>query len=141
MPIIYVTTGAWGTGTGTPNSAAQVDGNFHDVDQRVVGLTADMAEGKRIDHVEYTSNSMTFHYTDGTSDIIPLPIATLTLVGEWMNATTYTRGNMVTVHGLGIFQVNVDHTTPALPATFDPNAEDGSGNPIYTMWMPLVDTA
>lgn len=141
MPIIYVTTGAWGTGTGTPNSAAQVDGNFHDVDQRVVGLTADMAEGKRIDHVEYTTNSMTFHYTDGTSDVIPLPIATLTLVGVWMNSTTYLRGNLVTVNGIGIFQVNVDHTTPPLPATFDANAEDGSGNRLYTMWMPIVDTA
>ena len=113
MPVIYVTTGAWGTGTGTPNSAAQVDGNFHDVDQRIVGLNADMAEGKRIDHVEYTTNSMTFHYTDGTYDIIPLPIATLTLVGEWMNSTTYLRGNMVTrAWHSASFQVNVDHTTP-----------------------------
>ncbi len=140
MAIVYVTTGAWGTGTGTPNSAAQVDGNFHDVDQRVVGLTADMAEGKRIDYVEYTTNSMTFHYTDGTFDVIPLPIATLTLVGVWMNSTTYLRGNLVIVNGLGIFQVNVDHITPPLPATFDANAEDGSGNRLYTLWMPIVDT-
>src|SRR5580765_1605032 len=140
MAIVYVTTGAWGTGTGTPNSAAQVDGNFHDVDQRVVDLTAYMAEGKRIDHVEYTTNSMTFHYTDGTYDIIPLPVATLTLVGVWMNSTTYLRGNLVTVNGIGIFQVNVDHTTPPLPAPFDANAEDGSGNRLYTLWMPIIDT-
>ena len=39
---------------------------------------------------------MTFHYTDGTTDIVLLPVATLTLVGEWMNSTTYIRGNMVT---------------------------------------------
>ena len=49
MTIVYVTTGAWGAGTGTPNSAAQVDGNFYDVDQRIVDLVADLAEGKRID--------------------------------------------------------------------------------------------
>ena len=75
--IVYVTTGAWGTGTGTPNSAAQVDGNFYNLDQRVVGLVADLAEGKRIDHVDYSTNSMTFYYTDGTSQVIPLPIAEL----------------------------------------------------------------
>jgi hypothetical protein len=51
MTITYVTTGPWGAGTGTPNSAAQVDGNFYDVDQRIVALNADLAEGKRIDSV------------------------------------------------------------------------------------------
>ena len=60
MTIVYVTTGAWGAGTGTPNSAAQVDGNFFDVDQRIVALDADLAEGKRIDTVTYNSSSMTF---------------------------------------------------------------------------------
>src|SRR5580765_486576 len=136
MTIIYVTSGAWGAGTGAPNSAAQVDGNFHDVDQRIVSLNADLAEGKRIDHVTSTSNSMTFYYTDGTFQVIPLPIATLTLVGEWLPTHYYSRGNMVTVTPLGIFQVLVDHTSAA---TFDGNATDGSGNLLYQMWMPLVD--
>lgn len=139
MTIVYVTTGAWGTGSGTPNSAAQVDGNFYDVDQRVVGLVADLAEGKRIDTVTYTSNSMTFHFTDGSSQVIPLPIASLTLVGEWTNSTTYLRGNMITGRGLGIFQVRVDHTTPPPPAPFNPDATDGSSNPLYQLWMPLHD--
>lgn len=139
MTIVYVTSGAWGSGTGTPNSAAQVDGNFYNLDQRVVTLNADLAEGKRIDTVTYTSNSMTFHFTDGTSQVIPLPIAQLTFVGEWLNSTSYIRGNMVSVRGLGMFQVLQDHTTPAAPASFNPNATDGSGNPLYQLWMPLSD--
>jgi hypothetical protein len=139
MPIIYVTSGAWGAGTGTPNSAAQVDGNFFDVDQRILDLVDDVAEGKRIDTVTYTSNSMTFHFTDGTSQVIPLPIASLTFVGEWTNTTTYIRGNMISGRGLGIFQVLQDHITPSPPATFDPDAVDGSGNPLYQLWMPLLD--
>jgi hypothetical protein len=139
MTITYVTSGAWGTGTGAPNSAAQVDGNFYNLDQRVVGLVADFAEGKRIDHVTYSSNSMTFYYTDGTSQVIPLPVATLSYVGEWMNSKTYVRGNMVSYTPLGIFQVLQDHTTPPPPATFDPNAVDGSGNLLYQMFMPLRD--
>jgi hypothetical protein len=141
MTIVYVTTGAWGAGTGAPNSAAQVDGNFHDVDQRIVALNADLAEGKRIDSVSHTDNDMTFHFTDGTSQTIPLPIATITYVGQWTNSTPYTRGQMVSVRALGMFQVLVDHTTPPLPAGFDPNATDGSTdeNPLYSFWMPLYD--
>jgi hypothetical protein len=137
MTIVYVTTGAWGAGTGTPNSAAQVDGNFYDVDQRIVDLNADLAEGKRIDTVTYTANSMTFHFTDGTSQVIPLPIATLTYVGEWMNSTPYARGNLVSVKSLGMYQVLENHTTPAAPAPFNP-AATGTG-PLYQLWFPLYD--
>lgn len=138
MTIVYVTTGAWGAGTGAPNSAAQVDGNFYDVDQRIVDLVADLAEGKRIDTVTYTSNSMTFHFTDGTTQVIPLPVATLEYVGPWMNSTPYTRASLFTA-GNGFYQVLVNHTTPAIPAPFDPNAVDGSSNPLYQLWMPLHD--
>jgi len=139
MTVVYVTSGAWGSGTGTPNTAAQVDGNFYDVDQRLVALNADLDEGKRIESVTYTPNSMTFHFTDGSSQVIPLPIATITYVGQWINSTPYSRGQMVSVPGVGMFQVLVDHTTPALPAVFDANATDGSGNPLYSFWMPLYD--
>lgn len=135
MTIVYVTTGAWGAGSGAPNSAAQVDGNFYDVDQRIVGLAGDLAEGKRIDHISQTSNSMTIHYTDGSTEVIALPIAQLTLVGEWMPSYFYTRGNMVTVTPRGIYQVLQNHTSAA---TFDPNAVIG-GNPVYQLWMPLHD--
>lgn len=140
MTIFYVTTGAWGTGTGTPNSAAQVDGNFYDLDQRVVEVVADLAEGKRIDHVTYTSNSMTFHYTDGTTQVIELPVATLQYVGTWMNSTPYTTANLFTAAN-GFYQVLQDHTTPAYPAPFDPNATDDTTdhNPLYQLWMPLRD--
>src|SRR5262245_55197260 len=102
MTIVYVTTGAWGSGTGTPNSAAQVDGNFYDVDQRIVALNADLAVGKMIGSVSYTSSSMTFHFTDGTTQVIPLPVAELQYNGEWTNSTPYTRWSLVTVKGLGL---------------------------------------
>jgi hypothetical protein len=137
MTIVYVTTGAWGAGTGTPNTAPQVDGNFYDVDQRLVGLTADLAEGKRIDTVTYTSNAMTFHFTDGTSQVIPLPVATFTYVGDWVNSRPYIPGHLFTANN-GFYQVLVSHTSPPWPAPFDPNATDGT-NPLYALWMPLND--
>ena len=140
MTITYVTTGAWGAGTGTPNSAAQVDGNFYDVDQRIVALNADLAEGKRIDTVTYTANSMTFHFTDGTSQVIPLPVATFQYVGAWINSAPYAPGHLFTAAN-GFWQVLESHTTPPAPAPFDPNATDGStdNNPLYQLWMPLRD--
>jgi hypothetical protein len=140
MAIVYVTTGAWGAGTGAPNSAAQVDGNFYDVDQRIVDLNAALAEGKRIETVTYTDNSMTVHFTDGSSQTIPLPIATLRYIGAWTNNTPYLRGSMLTADG-GFYQVLEDHTTPPLPASFDPNAIDDStdGDPLYALWMPVRD--
>jgi hypothetical protein len=140
MSIVYVTTGTWGTGTNTPNSAAQVDGNFYDVDQRIVGLNADLAEGKRIDTVTYDTNSMTFHFTDGTSQIIPLPVVQLQYLGTWTNSTPYSRGQMISADN-GFYQVLVDHTTPAAPAVFDPNATDTETppNPLYQLWMPIND--
>jgi hypothetical protein len=62
-------------------------------------------------------------------------------VGEWLHSTTYIRGNMFSFRGLGIYQVLVDHTTPAPPAPFDPNATDETTdqNPLYQLWMPLRD--
>ena len=126
MTIVYVTTGAWGAGTGTPNSAAQVDGNFYDVDQRIVDLNADLAEGKRIDTVTYTSNSMTFHFTDGTTQVIPLPVAIARLCRRLDELHAVSCAATCLARGIGIYQVLEDHTTPALPAPFDPNATDGS---------------
>ena len=138
MTIVYVTTGTWGAGTGTPNSAAQVDGNFYDLDQRVVDLVGDLAVGKRIDHVTYSSNSMTFYYTDATTQVIPLPVATFQYVGPWLNSTPYVRGDLFTADN-GFYQVLKDHTTPAVPVLFDPDAVDASSNPLYALWMPLRD--
>ena len=139
MTITYVTTGAWGAGTGAPNSAAQVDGNFYDVDQRIVALNADLAEGKRIDTVTYASNSMTFHFTDATSQVIPLPVATFQYVGVWANETPYGPGHLFTAAN-GFWQVLESHTTPPYPAPFDPNATDETtdNNPLYQLWMPLT---
>src|SRR5262245_2968904 len=121
MTIFYVTTGAWGAGTGAPLSAGQVDGNFYDVDQRIADGVADVAAGKIIGSVTYTSNSMTLHYTDGTTQVIPLPVATLQYVGSWMNSTPYVIGQLFTA-GNGFYHVLENHTTPAWPAPFDPNA-------------------
>src|SRR5262245_27423070 len=96
MTIFYVTTGAWALGTGTPLSAAQVDGTFYEVDQRIEELVSAVADGTRTETVTYTYITMTFYFTDGTSQVIPLPVVQLTYVGPWMNNTLYLRGHLFT---------------------------------------------
>jgi hypothetical protein len=141
MTIVYVTTGPWGTGTGAQNSAAQIDGNFYTLAQGLAAVEADLDVGKRIDFVTYTEANMTFTYTDATTQVIPLPIAVMTYVGEWTNSTPLTRLNLFSVNGLGFYQVLQDHITPASPTEFDPNAIDDTtaGNPLYQLWFPLRD--
>jgi len=138
VTIYYVTNGGWGTGTGAPLAAAQVDGNFWDVNQRIVTLTSDLAVGKRINFVTYTNTSMTFHYTDSTTQTIPLPVMHMNYVGSWMPLTPYVIGNLFS-EGNGFYQVLENHTSAA---TFDPNATDGTTahNPLYSLWSPLYST-
>ena len=83
---------------------------------------------------------MTFHFTDGTSQVIPLPIAVMTYVGQWTNSTPYSHGQMVSVRGSRhVPGAGAITRRRRLPAPFDPNAIDGSGNPLYAFWMPLYD--
>ena len=139
MTIVYVTTGAWGAGTGTPNSAAQVDGNFYDVDQRIVDLNADLAEGKRIDTVTYTSNSMTFHFTDGTTQVIPLPVATLDICRRMderhaVYARPDGRCRQRLLSGAAKpYDASIAGTVRSQCHRWT------ASNPLYQLWMPLND--
>jgi len=83
---------------------------------------------------------MTFHFTDGTSQVIPLPVVNMEYVGPWTNSTPYRRGHLFS-SGNGYFQVLEEHTTPDAPAPFDPNATDDTtdNNPLYSLWFPLRD--
>ena len=56
----------------------------------------------------------------------------------WTNDTPYMRGHMI-IAGNGFYQVLENHTTPALPAPFDPNAATDGTNPLYQLFMPLND--
>ena len=122
-----------GCGTGTPNSAAQVDGNFYDVDQRIVDLVADLAEGKQIDTVNYTSID-DVPFTDGSSQVIPLPVATLEYVGAWTNNTPYQRGQMI-VADTAFIRCWLNHTMLVRPApsTRMPRMDRSA----RSVWMPI----
>jgi len=132
MAILYVTDGAWGTGTGAPLSAAQVDGNFHDHEQRIVALeTAGVPEANGIKDITSDGTSLTVILDDDT-ELGPfvMPTPQLRFV-QWANDTDYSAGtDFVIVDGFGVFKVLQDVHTPTVPTAFDPDATSG-GNPIY----------
>ena len=113
MAIIYRTAGAWGPGIGQNLSAAQVDGNFRHLDQRMTGLEDNPPQAVSISNVTSTGATMTVHLTDGsTIGPLVLPVAAFYVHGEWQPNTLYAL-NDVFRHGNAAYVVRVDHTSAA----------------------------
>lgn len=116
------------TGKGSPLTSLEVDGNFYDLDTRVIALE-DNPFG--LASISFTGGSITFNWSDSTSSgPFALPIAMPEAKGEWQNDTTYNRLDIVSVDGVGYFLVLQDHHTAVAPATFDP-AEETTDGLIY----------
>lgn len=126
------------TGKGSKLTKGELDGNFYDLLLRVIALEDGGAFG--VDTVEFTGNSITFHWSDSTtSGPFPLPVATFTARGLWDNDLSLVRLDVVTVPNVGTFLVQENHTTPAFPAEFDPAADNDSGDLLYLQIAEAVD--
>lgn len=66
MAITYRTTGAWGAGIGVNLSAAQVDANFYDLDQRVVELETNPEPPNGISNITVSGSQLTIYTSDLT---------------------------------------------------------------------------
>ena len=129
MAIVYRTAGAWGPGNGQNLSAAQVDGNFRHLDQRMTGLEDNPPQAVSISNVTSTGATMTVHLTDGsTIGPLVLPVAAFYVHGEWQPNTLYAL-NDVFRQGNAAYAVRVDHTSAA---TFDANRVI-SGETVYQL--------
>ncbi len=124
----------WGTGKGANLAPAEIDLNFWDLDQRVDALEANPAEPVEIASITATGTQMTVHMDDGTTHgPLTLPTAVLRYRGDWTAATVYSEIDLVFVADDGLYLVLRDHTAAA---TFDPLADDGSGNLLYQWLLP-----
>lgn len=124
MTIIYRTAGSWGVGKGSNLTAAEVDGNFNDLDTRVTEIETNPPNAISIDSIDVTGNLMTITMTDAsTLGPFVLPTARFRWVGEWQANTEYFE-NDVFFKGLSVFSVLVQHTSAA---TFDPERFDSLG--------------
>jgi hypothetical protein len=127
------------TGKGSPLTKEEVDGNFHDLLTRTITLE----DGGLFscESVDYTGTAITFNWSDDTSSgPFVLPVATFTARGVWLNDTMYMYLDVVTVVGVGTFLVQIEHTTPSLPAGFDPAAVNESDELLYLRLADAVDT-
>lgn len=137
--ISFVTTDEdrWGAGLEVPLPASEIDMNFWTLLKRVQQLEGGVT-AIGIGNIEFDpeAGTITIYLTDGTPfGPFPLPVAELRFFSEWENNVTYRAGDLISIDGLGIFKVNILHTTPASPAPFNPNAVDGEGKRLYHQVM------
>lgn len=113
MAIVYVTTGAWGTGTGVPNPAATIDGNFYDLDQRVQDLVDNPPVAAGISNIQVNGSQLMIFLSNGAEfGPFTLPVAAIQFKGEYVPTTQYFELDVVSVLGQGIFLVRIDHEGP-----------------------------
>jgi hypothetical protein len=133
--ITYRTTDGsrWGSGVGHNLTAADVDGNFWNIVQSITDLLADRPEPNNIVSITVTGSNLTVHLQDGTAiGPIPIPILAFRFLGTWSPTTAYVQLDAFKVDGVGLYFVLLNHTSAA---TFDENATDTGGNPLYYKLM------
>lgn len=134
MTIIYRTTGAWGSGKGSPLTSAEVDGNFYDLSGRVTTLETVPPEAVSIDDITQTGSDLFIHMTDGnTFGPFTIDVPVWNFRGVWVALTNYSILDVFEYNGT-VYQVIFDHTSAA---TFDPGANDGMGHNYYLVLLTL----
>lgn len=126
MAIRFVTTDAlkWGTGEGSPHTAAQADNNFWELLQRIVELETNPIEGLGIESFSLVGNQLTITMTDATTrGPFTVPVVVPAPKGEWQPLFTYQAYNFISESGRLYM---TDHAFTS-EATFDPNEEDITG--------------
>lgn len=67
MTLTYRTAGPWGAGKGSNLTAAEIDGNTYDLDQRVDALETTPPEPNEIVNITQSGDTITVHMADGTT--------------------------------------------------------------------------
>jgi hypothetical protein len=132
MAIIYRTAGPWGAGKGANLVAGEVDGNFYDLNARLMVTEGAIPELVSISFFEVVGNSFYIHMTNGTiQGPFALPQLAWNFRGEWVSNIVYYVNDVVTHNG-SVYMVMFSHVSGA---TFDPNANDGLGHPYYALLL------
>lgn len=110
----------------------EVDGNFHDLDDRVQSIEDNPPAARGISEITQSGNSLFIEYTDSTQDgPFTLPDIPLTFRGEWTALTVYAQNDIITANG-ATYLVLVAHTSDTI---FDPGAVAGSDGDIYGLLL------
>jgi len=148
MDLVFRTLGAWGAGKGANLEANEVDSNFWSLAEAIINLQNNPAPVTGIASITVAGTQMTITLTDGTvMGPFTLPVLTFRWRGEFSSGTAYATLDVFTVSTgnpfvdpatvrYGIFLVNIAGSW----TTFEPDAVDGSGNPVFTQLFGSVDT-
>lgn len=117
----------------------EVDGNFHDLDDRVSAIEDSPPEARGI--VEITQGgdggSLTIEMTDSTTEgPFTLPEFSIRFRGEWEATTGYLVNDIITANSV-VYIVLFAHTSEA---TFDPGANNGMGDDYYGVLLEIPAT-
>lgn len=138
MTIIYRTAGAWGVGKGANLTAAEVDGNFHDLDARLVDVETNPAQPVQIESITSTGSALTITMDNG--DVygpFPIDAATIDFRGNWAPATAYKTNDIVVYAGSEVYYVAADHTSDGI---FDAN-KVVTGKTVYNLMFDIYPIA
>lgn len=133
----------WGSGLGRLLHDFEVDQNFWDHEVRITALEHHFMVPISIASVtQPTSNTLQVNFTDASHDgPFTLPSLSLSTLfkGDWAPITHYNVDDIFT-DGSVLYFAAIDHTSAA---TFDPNATDGFGHQLYTVFLrpPAIQIA
>lgn len=121
---------------GSPLTITELDDNFHDLDDRVTSIEDSPPEARGISEITQSGDSLFVEMTDSTQEgPFTLPAVDLNFRGEWTAATNYLVNDIITANG-NVYLVLTAHTSEA---TFDPNANDGSGGDFYGLLLEMPE--
>ena len=113
MTITYRTAGAWGPGKGANLTAAEVDGNFHDLSQRVTAVEANPTAPAEIETITSSGSALTIALDNGeVFGPLTLPVAAFVFRDWWQSASVY-RKNDIVIEDYVLYYVAADHTSDA----------------------------
>jgi hypothetical protein len=132
MAIIYRTAGPWGAGKGANLVPGEVDGNFYDVNRRLLTVEGEMPLLISIAFFSVSGSSFYIHMTNGTiQGPYQLPQQAWNFRGPWIASTSYYVNDVVTGNG-GVYMVLMNHISGPV---FDPNTGDGAGHDYYGLLL------
>src|SRR5574341_1297023 len=118
---------------GSPLTIAELDGNFTDLDGRVVTLEQVQATARSIERVYQQGNSLFVQYTDTGADGPFTFTVAMTHRGDWTPNTAYAVNDLFNANG-NVYIVLLAHTSAA---TFDPGANAGSASDYYGLFLSM----
>lgn len=137
LSLIYRTAGVWGAGKGSNLDPAEVDANFHTLEQALEEIADSPLQPKQIFSIDVTGNQMTITLDDGVTIFGPftLPTASFKWREAWAPTTSYLANDLFAAQD-GLYFVNRDFTSGA---TFVPSLGTGIGGalPYASQIMPF----